>query len=119
MASNFTLNGRAIKDPSSFKIERYNVTNMVRLANAQMTGDLIAKKRKFYFTYEAITGADLDNILEAIWETTSLFVPLQYLENGVSKSATVYVGSIPTDLHKAGKTTNWVWKNVTFDLIEQ
>lgn len=119
MASNFTINGRAIKNPSGFKIERYNVTNMERLAAAKMVGDLIAKKRKFYFTYDAITGDDLDNILEAIWETNKLFFSLKYKENGKDKSATVYVGSIPTELHKAGKTTNWVWRNVTFNLIEQ
>ena len=117
--ANFTVNGRTIKNPSSFKIERYNVTNMERLAAARMVGDLIANKRKFYFTYAAISGDDLDNILEAIWETNSLFFPLNYIENGQSKSAIVYVGSIPTELHKAGKTTNWVWKNVTFNLIEQ
>lgn len=119
MASNFTVNGRPIKSPSSFKIERFNVTNMERLAAAKMVGDLIAKKRKFYFTYEAISGEELDNILEAIWETNTLFFPLKYKDNGKNKSATVYVGSIPTELHKAGKTTNWVWKNVTFNLIEQ
>ena len=119
MAKNFTVNGRAIKNPSSFKIERYNVTNMERLADAKMVGDLIAKKRKFYFTYDAISGDDLDNILEAIWETKSLFFQLKYKENGRSKSATVYVGSIPTELHKAGETSNSVWRNVTFNLIEQ
>ena len=117
--ANFTVNGVGIKNPSAFKIERYNVTNMERLADAKMVGDLIAKKRKFYFTYDAITGYDLDVILEAIWETDSLFFQLQYIENGVEKTAMVYTGSIPTDLHKAGKTTNWVWKNVTFNLIEQ
>lgn len=117
--ANFTINGRGIKNPSAFKIERYNVTNMERLADAKMVGDLIAKKKKFYFTYEAISGEDLDNILEAIWETSTLFFPLKYLENGVSKTATVYVGSIPTELHRAGRTANWVWKNVTFNLIEQ
>lgn len=117
--ANFTVNNIAIKNPSRFKIERYNVTNMERLADATMVGDLIAKKRKFYFTYDAISGDDLDTILEAIWDSTTLFFPLEYLENGVSKTATVYVGSIPTDLHRAGITTNWVWKNVTFNLIEK
>jgi len=117
--ANFTVNGIAIKNPSSFKIERYNVTNMERLASATMVGDLIAKKRKFYFTYDAISGDELDNILEAIWDSTTLFFPLEYLENGVPKTATVYVGSIPTELHRAGRTTNWVWKNVTFNLIEK
>lgn len=117
--ANFTVNGRAIKNPSTFKIERYNVTNMERLADAKMVGDLIAKKHKFYFTYDAISAAELDNILDALWETDKIFYPLTYVENGVQKSATVYVGSIPAELHRAGKTTNWVWKNVTFNLIEQ
>lgn len=117
--SNFILNGVAIKNPSTFKIERYNVTTLERLANADMAGDLIAKKLKFYFTYEAISGEELDKILEAIWNTNSLFYPLQYPENGIIKSATVYSGSIPSELHKAGATSNWVWKNVTFNLIQK
>lgn len=116
--SNFVLNGVRIKKPSTFKIERYNVTNMQRLADASMVGDLIAKKRKFYFTYSAITAADLDTILDAIWETNSLFYTLQYVENGVSKSAVVYSGSIPTTLYKE-RGSGWVWKDVTFNLIEK
>lgn len=119
MASNFTVNGRVIKNPSNFKIERYKVTDMERLANAEMVGDLIAKKRKFYFTYDAITGEELDNILEAIWDIDEIFFTLKYKENGETKSAKVYVGSIPTELHKGGKTKNWVWRNVTFNLIEK
>lgn len=117
--ANFQINGSSIKNPSEFKIERYNITNMERLADAKMVGDLIAKKRKFYFTYEAISGYDLDIILELIWETNELFFPLTYAENGTTKMATVYVGSIPAELHRAGRTTNWIWRNVTFNLIEQ
>lgn len=117
--AHFTINGRAIKNPSGFKIERYNVTNLSRLANADMVGDLIAKKRKFYFTYDAISADELDNILDAIWEINYLFYQITYEENGVTKSATVYSGSIPTELHYAGRGKNWVWKNVQFNLIEQ
>ena len=115
----FIINGIAVKNPSSFKKERYMITNMERLANASMVGDLIAKKRKFYFTYDAITGEELDRILEAIWDSDDLFFTLSYPENGVQKTAEVYVGSIPADLHRAGRTTNWVWKDVSFNLIEQ
>lgn len=115
----FKINGVAIKNPSTFKIERYNVSNMERLANADMVGDLIAKKRKFYFTYDAITAEDLDAILEAIWDINYLFYDIEYKENGVAKTAKVYSGSIPSELHHAGKGSNWVWKNVTFNLIEK
>ena len=115
----FVVNGQSIKNPSDFKIERYNITTMERLADATMVGDLIAKKHKYYFTYDSITGYDLDIILEAIWDTPLLFFTLSYPDNGVQKTAQVYVGSIPAELHKAGRTTNWVWRNVTFNLIEQ
>ena len=76
---NFKIAGRSIKSPSQFKIERYNVTNLQRLANAEMCGDLIAKKRKFYFTYESITAKDLNTILYTILETNELFFILFYV----------------------------------------
>ena len=116
----YAINGIPIKSPTlpgGFKIERYNITNMERLANGTMAGDFIAKKRKFYFTYESISASDLDVILDAIWETEELFMTLTYVENNVEKSAKVYVGSIPSDLHHTGG--DWVWQNVTFNLIEQ
>lgn len=116
--ANFTINGKVIKNPSGFKFERFKVTNMERLANAQMVGDLIAKKLKFYFTYDAIKASDLDTILDAIWESDQLFFPIEYVYQGEQRTATVYVGSIPSELHSA-KSGQWVWKNVTFDLIEQ
>lgn len=116
--ANFKINGRAIKNPSAFKIERYNVTTMERLANADMVGDLVAKKIKLYFTYDAITAQDLDNILDAIWETNSIFFPVEYVYQGKKKTATCYVGSIPSELHSA-KSKEWVWKNVTFNLIQK
>jgi hypothetical protein len=115
----FSINGIPIKNPSTFKKERYNVTNMQRLANADMVGDLIAKKRKFYFTYEALSASELDTILDAIWETNSIFFELVYTENNETKTATVYSGSIPAELHRAARSPEWVWKNVTFNLIEK
>lgn len=116
----FVVNGVAIKNPSTFKIERYNVTTMERLADASMAGDLIAQKLKFYFTYEALSAVELDRILDAIWSTGKIFFTLEYPYQGQQRSATVYVGSIPSELHRgAHDTGSWVWKNVTFNLIER
>ncbi len=117
--ANFKVNGVGINNPSAFKIERFNITTMERLANAKMVGDLLAKKRKFYFTYDAISGDDLDVILDAIWNTPKLFFPLVYLENGTTKTVQVYAGAIPSDLHRGGKGSNWVWKGVSINFIEQ
>lgn len=116
--SNFKFNGVQVKNPSDFNIERYNVTTLTRVASAKMVGELVAKKRKFLFTYNAITASDLQVILDAIWETNSLFFPLEYMENNVTKVAVVYAGAILSQLHNAA-VSDWVWKNLEFDLIEQ
>lgn len=115
----FKVNGVYIKNPSTFKIERYNLTTLERLASGEMTGDLVAQKYKFYFTYEALTAAELENILNPIWYAKTLFFPLQYKYNGKRNTVTVYVGSIPTELARAGFGSDWVWKGVTFNLIEK
>lgn len=116
----FVVNGTAIKNPSTFRVERYNVTTMERLANADMVGDLVAQKLKFYFTYEAISASDFDAILDAIWSSKKLFFTLEYPYQGEQRSATVYVGSIPSDLHRGAMASpNWIWKGVSFNLIER
>lgn len=114
----FTVNGVRIKNPSTFKVERYNVTTMERLSNASMVGDLIAQKRKFYFTYDAISAQDFDAILAAIYGTNTLFFDLTYRDRGQPVTASVYVGSIPAELHYMSGG-NAVWKNLTFNLIER
>ena len=115
----FRINSTTIKRPSGWKVERYKVSNLERNAAAYMCGDLIAKKRKFYFTYEAISAKDLDTILDVLWDSNSMFYTLTYYENGIQYNATVYPGAIPSELHHAGHGKNWVWKNVSFDLIER
>lgn len=111
------INGIEIKNPSKFRVERYNVTNMERLSNADMVGDLIAKKKKFYFTYDAISAEEFDVILSAI-DTNTIFFPFEYYDRGSLKRYTVYVGSIPSELHYMS-SVNTVWKDVTFNLIER
>jgi hypothetical protein len=116
----FVVNGITIKNPSAFKIERYNVSTMERLANADMVGDLVAKKLKFFFTYDAISAQELDTILSAIWDAPGLFFRLDYPYQGEQRSATVYVGSIPSDLHRGDMASpNWIWKGVSFNLIQR
>lgn len=114
----FVINGITIKNPSAFKVERYNVTTMERLSNATMVGDIVARKRKFYFTYNVLSAEDFGLILQAIWNTDNLFFPLEYEDRGMKQRAMVYVGSIPSELHYMSNR-NTVWKNVAFNLIER
>lgn len=117
MQQSYRINGVPIRRPDNFKIERYKITDLQRLASGDMGGDLIAKKRKFFFVYDGITSDQLDVILDAIWEVDGVFFDLSYIESNVEKTARVYVGAIPTELHRTG--AKWVWKNVTFNLIEK
>ena len=115
---NYTLDGQTIKNPSKFKIDRFKITQSSRVASGDMMMELVAKKRKFQFTYEAITSSDLNKILDIIWESNDVFFQLSYIENNQQKTAKVYVGNIPSDLYRADEG-EWVWTNVSFSLIEQ
>lgn len=112
-----TLGGRSIRQPHDLDISRFNITKSGRTANGKMTMDLIAKKRKFKFQYTVLSGKDYQNILDVI-DTNNMFFTLVYLENGIQKSAVVYVGEISAKKFRTG-TNGWYWKNVNFDLIEQ
>jgi hypothetical protein len=102
--------------PNNFRIERYDVTDATRNARARMMMDLIAKKRKFIFKYPVITGPEMDIILSVI-DTEYPFMSLEYIQNDVTKYATVYAGAKPSDLYRTG--AKWIWTNVEFSLIEQ
>lgn len=117
MQTNFKIDGVAIKRPSTFKKSRYVLTKSGRLLNGKMTAEIVAKKRKFFFTYDAIDSRDLNVILDLIWESNKFFFDLEYVDNNQVKTAKVYVGEIPSDLHRTGDI--WIWKNVNFNLIEQ
>ena len=110
------LNNVTIKKPKDFKISKFNLTKSGRVASGKMVMDLIAKKRKFEFSYEVLSGPELDTIL-AVIDTDTMFFTISYVENDVEKSATVYVGEIS---HKKFRTDGvWYWKDVSFNLIEQ
>lgn len=118
MKTSFSINDIPIKRPHTFKIERYRITKSNRLSSGLMSMENIARKRKFYFTWEAIESKDLNTILDAIWETDECFFTLKYVESNVQKSAVCYVGSIPTDLHRTSDGS-WIWKDVSMNFIEQ
>lgn len=82
-----------------------------------MSMELIAQKRKFYLTWSAIDAKDVQTILDLIWHSRKVFFTFTYVEDNVTKSATVYAGSIPKELHRSGDV--WVWKDFSFNLIER
>lgn len=121
--SNFKLNGTPIKNPKTFDIEYYTITKSTRVANGNMVMDFVANKRKFNFGYDAINSLDMNRIIYLLWEsletTRECFSTLTYIDDGVEKEAVIYTGSIVKKLHRASSSITWVWKDVTFSLIER
>ena len=116
MAQALTLAGSTIKQPKDFKIDSFNLTKAGRVATGDMTLEYIATKRKFYFEYEVLRGDDLDTIKDIITGST-MFFTLTYKDNDVAESVTVYSGALErTQFRTDGK---WVWKDISFDLIQQ
>jgi len=118
----FSIDGIAIKNPSSFDIEFYTLTKATRVASGDMVMEYVANKRKFVFGYEAIEARELDVIVDILWQqlatTKQCFHALIYTYNGIQKTATIYSGAIPAQLHNA-QHSSWVWKGVSFNLIEK
>lgn len=117
MAMLLRVGGVVMKQPSDFSMEKYNLTKSGRVASGKMKIELIAKKRKFLFVYDVISGVELDTLLSVIDSDEMVFL-LEYTENSdVIKSAMVYVGAIKAKKFRTDGV--WYWKDVTFDLIEQ
>jgi len=110
------LNGTAIKNPTSFEVEKYKLTKAGRVASGKMTMDVIAKKRKFSLSYEVLSGKHLKTITDILYSDDAFFT-LEYEENGEMQSVTVYVGAIKAQRFRTDGV--WYWKNVEFALIEQ
>lgn len=114
------LNGVAIKVPPSLQFSKYNLTKSGRVASGLMTMDLIAKKRKFNFSYDVIRSIEMERILDII-DGNEMFFQIRYDENNVIKTATVYVGEITHSKFRTKDPTTsvWYWKDFAFNLIEQ
>jgi hypothetical protein len=117
MTQALAINGTSIKRPTTpMTILHYNITKSSRSSSGLMSMDLIAKKRKFEFSYDSLTGPELSTILSLI-DTDTMFFTFTYIDNNVSKSAEVYVGDIQYIPYRTGSV--WVYRDVKFDLIER
>jgi len=114
------INDVTIKKPTTFKISHYNLTTPGRLSDGLMVMDFIAKKKKLFFTYEAITNVQLKVILDLIDTNTMFFTVKYYDYNGTLQTKTMYVGEIPMQLAMRAKySDHHIWTNVDFNLIER
>lgn len=116
MQQTITIDGTAIKRPSSFDIGSYNLTKAGRVASGKMMLDLIAKKTKLQLAYTTISSVDRSSILNLI-DRTTLFFTVTYVEDNVVQTKQMYAGEIQGKQLRTG--TVWYWQDFKFDLIEQ
>lgn len=113
------INGVTIKNPTKWKIERYNLTKSGRVATGDMVMDIVAKKLKFFLEYKYMTGDELKKVTELLFGDNP-FVTLTYEEHDEIKTATVYAGPLSQELFRRatiGDHTYWV--GIQFNLIQQ
>jgi hypothetical protein len=119
MAQVITLAGVTIKQPDvgNFGIEKYKLTKSGRTADGAMQMDLVAKKKKFTFKYDVLSGSELKTIADII-DGDIMFFEITYLDdNGTLGSATVYSGALK--YYNFRSDQGYYWKEVSFDVIEQ
>lgn len=117
MEQSLAINGTHIKRPTTpMTIAHYNITKSSRSAAGLMSMDLIAKKRKFLFSYASISGPELNTILSLI-DSSAMFFHFSYVDNNVPKSAVVYTGDIQYTPYRTGSI--WIYKDAKFNLIER
>lgn len=113
----YKIGGTIIKSPpNGISIEKHNVTNAARTADAAMKMELIAKKRKFILFYPVISTPEV-NLIESLIDTSNMFFDFEYEEDNVKKRAVVYTG--PLTKTPAWKDAIWYWKDYEVHLIEQ
>jgi hypothetical protein len=114
-----TLAGQTIKplEPGNFGIERYSGTKAGRTADYTMHIDLIAKKKKFIFKYDVLSGSELKTIADIV-DGDTMFFEITYIDDiGTVQSKTVYAGALKYFNFRSDQ--GYYWKDVQFDLIEQ
>lgn len=120
--TSFKIDGTVIKNPSTLRIADYLVTDMKRNAAGDMNGQVLGVKRKIFFTYDAITGAELRKIYNILLDPV-LFHTIVFVDDGVTYTKTVYPGDLDKTLHRTGRgsgdSSTWIWKDVSFNLIEK
>jgi len=110
------INGTSIKEPTDFDVEKYKLSKSGRVASGKMTMEIIAKKKKFNFSYAVLSGTELETITD-ILDSNTAFYSFSFVENGDTKTYNIYPGAIKFKKFRTDGV--WYWKDVQFSLIEQ
>lgn len=121
MALVIKLDNVPIKNPTKpIIIGKYPVTAHVgRVSSGLMTMSFVAEKSTFQFVYDAMKHSELQTILDIIHNFPDIFHTLNINENGVEAEYTVYPGAVTRTPFRTDNNGYWIYKDISFQLIEQ
>lgn len=111
------INGTRIRAPQSYKVSSYRLTKSGRVANGDMTAEIIAKKRKLFLSYPSLSSTDVKQLEDLVGGDTAFFFTVTYTEDGEEKSMIAYAGEFQKTLVREGPV--WYWKDVQVNFIEK
>ena len=123
LGQNITINGVRIFQPDQCTVSYYNISNAGRVANGLMVMDIIAQKAKLSNTWSSINSVDRQQIFALVYNPSQPFFTVQYDEDGMTYTKTMYAGELDTDRFRIPDSkmagSLWWWKNFKVDFIEQ
>lgn len=117
MKLSIVIDGVEIKRPNDLDVNRYKISDLDRVLSGDNEGDYINKKTTFTLTYTAITTPEWYTIVDLLYEQPKMFYTMEIILDNIIRTYTVYPGALPSRLHMTGG--EWVWKNISFQLIEK
>lgn len=112
------IDGVQIKSPTKLKHGKFRLSKSGRLSSGLMTMDIIAIKRRIDLTYAAISGREMQVILDLV--DANVFYTIEFPDpKDPFKQSTMiaYIGDINLDYLRSGYDR--IWKDVTFPFIER
>lgn len=112
------INGHIIKTPTELKVGVFRISKAERLANGDMSLDIIAVKRRLDCTWAVISAIELQQIMDILDSGT--FYTVEYIDpkNGEAGTITAYVGDINQSAWYRKDGIRF-WKDVSLALIER
>ena len=113
----FTLDGRTIPAPTTFKTTQDEITREGRVSSGKKFKDVRATKQVFSLAYDSITETELATLKTEY--DLHIFQTFVYPEAGGSGSATVTWKTFPRNLIFLNENNEGIYKNVVVQLEEQ
>lgn len=124
----FKVDETVLLTPDKLSMELYPTSNLIRIANYDMTGSFKGLSIKFGFNYENILESDRRTLFNLLmgWDAKNAWQKgarkLVYRLGSEIRSAETYTGAMNNEFANnfmGAVSDNWIWETFTFSLIQR